>query len=223
MGGPRLGIIIPAYNEEATIGKVVQASSSLGEVIVVNDCSTDKTAEVAKQAGAIVVTHKNNKGYDGALNSGFLKAQEIGVDIAITLDADGQHDPTKVEEFVKAFKSDPDLCLVIGVRPEKARISEMVMGVYFKSRFGINDPLCGMKAYHLKRIGPIVSFDRYNSIGTDLTFRVAKNGLKFIQIPIPISDRLDQPRFGSIFRANKRIMVALGKTMFKDFLGDTAF
>ena len=69
----KVAIVIPAFNEEATIYNQVQSVKENGVVIVVNDASTDYTEKKALKAGAIVINHKNNKGYDGALNSGFFK------------------------------------------------------------------------------------------------------------------------------------------------------
>ena len=73
----QIAIVIPAFNEEATIFNVVQSVKKYGAVIVVDDASTDETKKIAKNAGAIVVSHQKNKGYDGALNSGFAKADEL--------------------------------------------------------------------------------------------------------------------------------------------------
>ena len=80
-----IGLVIPAYNEAATIKEVVVAAADYGTPIVVNDCSSDDTAALAEEAGAVVVTHKTNRGYDGALNSGFIKADELGCQYIVCL------------------------------------------------------------------------------------------------------------------------------------------
>ena len=100
MDKSQVAIVIPAFNEESTISNVVQSVTQYGVVIVVNDTSTDKTEQMAEGAGAILVNHKENKGYDGALNSGFAKAKELNCDIVITFDADGQHN----EEYIQEYK-----------------------------------------------------------------------------------------------------------------------
>ena len=70
----RVAIVIPAFNESATISEVVSAISALGIAIVVNDGSHDKTEQLAREAGALVVSHEVNLGYDLALASGLAKA-----------------------------------------------------------------------------------------------------------------------------------------------------
>lgn len=210
----QLAIIIPAYNEDQTIALVVESVRKYGDVIVVNDCSSDKTEEAATSAGAIVVTHEKNKGYDGALNTGFKKALELNKIYAITFDADGQHDPTLIETYIKKLEAGNDL--VLGVRPKKARISETIMGVYFSLRFGIDDILCGMKGYHLKWVERNNGFDHINSIGSELTFFIVNNKAKFCQIPVFIHERKDHSRFGNLVRSNIKIFKALIKVINMD-------
>src|SRR5271166_5984567 len=99
IGGPpaversRIAIIVPALNEAATIGPVLARVKQYGSPIVVDDGSGDETAQLARAAGAAVVTHAVNQGYDAALNSGFAYAARMGCAYAITIDADGQHNP----------------------------------------------------------------------------------------------------------------------------------
>jgi glycosyltransferase involved in cell wall biosynthesis len=211
----RIAIIIPAYNEEKTIGQVIQASLEFGQVIVVNDCSSDKTEFVSKEAGAIVVSHVNNKGYDGALSTGLKKAVDLGCETAITIDADGQHDPELLKKFIDELNENEENSLVVGVRDKQARFSEKAMGQYFKFRFGMRDPLCGLKAY---RLNDVERFEQFDCIGTDLAFFLVKNGKRFSQIDIIVKDRLDQPRFGSLFKANMKIFKALTKTIVRDIV-----
>ena len=89
MGKSRVGLIIPAYNEEKTIGNVVNGVSQYGQAIVVDDASTDKTASIASTYGAIVVKHSANLGYESAIESGFRIAYEMVIKIVVPLDADG--------------------------------------------------------------------------------------------------------------------------------------
>ena len=84
-----LSIVIPALNEAETISQVISEVKRYGNPIVVDDGSTDKTAAISSLAGALVVKHKTNKGYEEALNSGFRKAAELGSTVIMTLDADG--------------------------------------------------------------------------------------------------------------------------------------
>ena len=112
MDGYRIGLVIPALNEGMTIYDVVLKASKYGLPIVVDDGSIDSTGEKAKEAGAEVVRHKINLGYESALGSGFQRADELGCDVVITLDADGQHEPSLIRLFIEKIKQDyvPMVC-----------------------------------------------------------------------------------------------------------------
>ena len=207
----KVAIVIPAFNEEKTICNVVQQAKTYGQPIVINDCSTDDTATIAQEAGAIVITHVNNMGYDSALNSGFKKAYECGYDIIITLDADGQHNPDLLKKFIEEIVAGSDL--VLGVRDKRPRIAEHIFALYSSIRYGVNDPLCGLKAYKRSTYESLGYFDSYSSIGTELTIHSIKKGLTFSEIPFDVQERMDSPRFGRLIDANLKIL----RAMFFDF------
>ena len=135
MDRSRLGIVIPALNESATIVGVVEAAERYGVPIVVDDGSTDDTAKLAQQAGASVVLHGQNLGYDAALNSGFKKAMELGCALVITIDADGQHDPSLIQKFIDRIDAGADIA--VGVRSNRQRLAEHLFLGIFTLRFGI--------------------------------------------------------------------------------------
>lgn len=112
--GEILGII-PAYNESKRIAPVVLGTLIHLPVLVVDDGSSDRTAQIAEQSGADVLRLSPNRGKGVALKSGFQHAIIEGFEAVLTLDADGQHDPAEIPEFVAVFKrSNPDL--IIGER-----------------------------------------------------------------------------------------------------------
>ncbi len=207
MEKPRLAIIIPAWNEEATIGEVIRSVKEYGSVIVINDCSTDGTATVALDAGAVVISHETNRGYDDALNIGFEKACKLGCSFAITFDADGQHDRRLIDSFYNLLLEGNDV--VLGIRPAPARLAEYVFALITKFLCGIQDPLCGMKGYDMKIYKERGFFDSCQSIGSELAIWACRHGKKFAQIQIPIHARKDTPRFGRMFKANIKIFKAI--------------
>jgi glycosyltransferase involved in cell wall biosynthesis len=207
MDRSKIGLVIPAYNEAATIYGVVKAALEYGQPIVVNDCSSDDTAKLAEQAGAVVVTHQTNLGYDGALNSGFMKAAELDCQFIITLDADGQHNPKLIKGFIEALEDNADM--VLGIRSSKPRFSEHLFALVTNKRFGIKDPLCGMKGYSAKVYDTLGHFDSYQSIGTELMLFAASRGFHFTQIFFNVEDRQDAPRFGNSLKANAKILKAM--------------
>jgi glycosyltransferase involved in cell wall biosynthesis len=198
---------VPAFNESRTIASVVSGAVRSGTPIVVDDGSTDDTGDRARQAGATIVRHDGNRGYDDALNSGFARAAEIGCEYVITLDADGQHDPSIIDRFVAALDAGADIA--VGVRHRRQRIGEVVFAWAANELWGLSDPLCGMKAYRIGLYRELGHFDSYGSIGTELALFAAKRGRKIVQIPLTTRDRTDAPRFGRRLSANIRILRAM--------------
>ena len=203
----KVAIVIPAFNEQDTIYNEVKSVKENGIVIVVNDASIDDTEKRALKAGAIVVNHKINKGYDEALNSGFIKANELDCDIIITFDADGQHDPYVIKKFIMLLNSGYDV--VIGIRSNFQRLSEHIFSWVSKFKWGINDPLCGMKGYSSKVYKKLGHFSSYESIGTELCIFSQKFGFKIVQIPVQVQDRVGNSRMGGRMTANIKILYAL--------------
>jgi glycosyltransferase involved in cell wall biosynthesis len=111
-------IVIPAYNEELTIARVVERvrqSCPDFDLIVVNDGSTDATRDQARRAGAPVISHPINLGYGAGLQTGIRYALERGYDWCVFIDADGQHDPADIHRLEERMRS-ANADLVIGSR-----------------------------------------------------------------------------------------------------------
>ncbi|HEX4668847.1 MAG TPA: glycosyltransferase family 2 protein [Solirubrobacterales bacterium] len=112
----RVLVIVPALNEERSVGGVVAATRALGhDVCVVDDGSTDSTAPLAREAGATVLSVPLNLGVGGALRCGFRWALANGYDAVVQLDGDGQHDPQEVEALLRAMR-ETNADMVIGSR-----------------------------------------------------------------------------------------------------------
>lgn len=108
--------VLAAYQERALVGEVVCQVREQGlPVLVVDDGSTDETGSRAEDAGAIVLRHDRNRGKGTALQTGFRWALRNGYDAVLTLDADGQHDPTEIPLFLKAYR-EKGYDLLIGFR-----------------------------------------------------------------------------------------------------------
>lgn len=203
----RAALIIPARNEAATIAAVVQAVRPWGQVIVVDDAGTDYTGVLARQAGAWVIRNARNLQYEGSLAAGLNLAVSKGFDVAVTLDADGQHSARDVPRLLARLADGADL--VIGVRPQAARLGELLFRIAGRRLWGMDDPLCGLKGYRLdwvRRLG--VQKDQH-SIGTRLAITMVRAGARLQQLPITIHPRRDSPRFGGRIKANLLILRAL--------------
>lgn len=111
--------IIPAYNEVEAIGATISAIRQHApdfDVVVIDDGSTDATAERASDAGAVVLRLPFNLGIGGAMQSGYIYAREHNYEVAVQIDGDGQHDPRYIDELLDRLNSDPRLNMVTGSR-----------------------------------------------------------------------------------------------------------
>jgi glycosyltransferase involved in cell wall biosynthesis len=108
--------LIPAHDEAPRIAEVVGAAAEHLPVLVVDDGSADETASRAREAGATVIEQRPNQGKGAALRTGFTQVLADGAEAALTLDADGQHDPDEIPRFLEAWAADPRPDLVIGYR-----------------------------------------------------------------------------------------------------------
>jgi len=113
--------IIPAYNEESTIGDVIKGTSPfVDDILVINDGSTDNTSDIAKSAGATVIDNIVNRGLGRTIQHGYDEAIKRGADIVIQIDADGQYDPGEIPKLIQPIlenKAD----LVLGSRLENLK------------------------------------------------------------------------------------------------------
>lgn len=207
MGRLKLGIVIPAFNEEKTISNIVENTISHGVVIVVDDGSKDETAKIASDKGAVVVKHEHNEGYDNALNSGFKKAASLGVEMILTFDADGQHSFSLINDFI--LEIDKGYDVVVGIRSKQARLGELIFSWVSNKLWNIRDPQCGMKAYKTEVYNKLGHFDSYSSVGTELCIFAAKNKFQISQISFESKERVDQPRLGNALQANYKIIRAM--------------
>jgi glycosyltransferase involved in cell wall biosynthesis len=111
--------VVPAYNEAASVGGVVRrirASCPEFDVLVVDDGSTDATAEAATDAGARVMRLPFNLGIGGTVQSGFKFAEEHGYDRMVQVDGDGQHEPEEIHRLMAAMDAEPEIDMVCGSR-----------------------------------------------------------------------------------------------------------
>lgn len=201
--------VIPALNEEATVAATVVAVRGRGlDAIIIDDGSSDRTAEIAMASGANVIRHERNYGYEAALCTGIHAAAAAGYEMAVTFDADGQLDADDLLRFAEiARREDGDV--VIGVRDYRNRASERLVAWYGRWRFDIRDPLCGMKLYRLASARAHFPFDQANLVGMELAFRMATAGCRICEAPIRVVRRLDGSRYGTALSGNLKILRAL--------------
>ena len=182
--------IIPAYNEEENIANIVKKTKKYVDyVIVVDDGSRDKTTEVAKKAGAIVLRHTINLGKGAALKTGCDFAVKKGAKFIVALDADAQHNPDDISRFITKLKK---YDIVFSYRKVSRKMPIVLrFGNWFISNaarllYGVslNDTQCGFRAFSREAYKKI----RWNaadySMESEMISRAGKQRLKYVQIPI---------------------------------------
>ncbi|NJF25147.1 glycosyltransferase family 2 protein [Thermococcus sp. Bubb.Bath] len=189
-------VIIPAYNEELTIGSVVALSKKHGDVLVVDDGSEDRTSEIAESSGAVVIRHEVNRGKGQALKTGFDYALANDYDAAVCIDADGQHNPDEIPLLLKPIvKGEADL--VIGSRylngahktiPLYRRIGLWVltMTTNVASNVKITDSQSGFRALNRRALESLeLNSDGYN-VESEMITQLADKGLRIKEVPIHV-------------------------------------
>lgn len=115
----KIVFVIPAYNEQSVIFRTISEITKSGyQVICVDDCSTDRTAQIARDAGATVLSHLINCGQGAAIQTGFdyICKTSIQQDFVVTFDSDGQHSLDDLSVFLDKFERNPALDIVLGSR-----------------------------------------------------------------------------------------------------------
>jgi glycosyltransferase involved in cell wall biosynthesis len=185
--------VIPCLNEANFIGNVVGSSVEfVDKVIVVNDGSKDDTVRVAQSAGAEVVSHPYSMGAGAATRTGFETAVKYGADIVVTLDGDGQHDPSEIPMIVKPVlegKAD----ITIGSRfLREANISiyrklgiDIITWLYnIGHKVKIHDSQSGFRAYSRKALSHITITYPGFGFSIETLVQARKHGLIILEVPI---------------------------------------
>lgn len=189
-------VLIPTYNNAATVGKVIEESKLYcKDIFVVNDGSTDNTTAVLESIEGInVISYMPNRGKGHALQCGLNKARECGFDYCITLDADGQHYPSEIPKFIEAVGTNPG-SLIIGARnlnaenmPGKNTFANKFSNFWFKVETWqtLHDTQSGFRLYPLKEIEKIKLFTGMYEFELEIIVKAAWRGIKVMNIPIKV-------------------------------------
>ena len=202
MSAPRVLVVIPAHDEEESLPRTlaeVFARSPGVEVLVVDDGSRDRTAEVARAAGTPVVRHPINLGVGGALQTGFRFAVAHGYEVAVQLDADGQHDPADLPAVIEPVLRG-DLDVAIGSRylrptgyraPLTRRIGMRVFSALTRLAIGhpVADTTSGFRAYG-RRVMDVCQHDLPQDFpDAPLLIGLARRGFRIGEVPVRMRER----------------------------------
>jgi len=200
--------VIPAYNEEKTIGSIVLGARQYAlRVIVVDDGSQDATGEIAKLAGAQVIVHHQNRGKGAALKTGFqaiINTDIENTDIIVTLDSDGQHNPQEIPLILKPIIEDK-ADLVNGSRymtemngdseengnktPLYRRVGQNVLDSATNISSGeldVTDSQSGFRAFRATTLPTYTFHSNDYTIESEMLIEAAKSGLRIVEVPINV-------------------------------------
>lgn len=187
-------VVIPAYDAAGTIRQVVTETLQVGlPVLVVNDGSTDSTVEVIEGLPVSLISHDRNRGKGAALCSGFAWAMESGFDGVVTLDSDGQHDPTAIPRLV-ATADDGDFDIVLASR--FSQFSQMAGLRRYWNRFGawcmrtrtgfdIDDSQSGFRYYSSRLLRDIRLESQGYEMEMEILMKAWRQGFRIASIAVP--------------------------------------
>jgi glycosyltransferase involved in cell wall biosynthesis len=188
---------IPAFNEEKSIaGIIIKLKKKYQTIIVCDDGSSDLTGEIAKELGAIVITHTKNLGYGGAIRSIFLKSSELQMDALVTFDADGQHDVNDIDVVLKPIiEHKADICIGSRFLEKNTKIAKYrkigiktITGITnISTGLKISDSQSGFRAYNKKVLEKIIPTEFGMGVSTEILIKSKKENFRITEIPITIS------------------------------------
>tara|TARA_B000000532_G_scaffold75943_1_gene60610 strand:- start:33701 stop:34630 length:930 start_codon:yes stop_codon:yes gene_type:complete len=189
---------IPLYNSEETIGSIIlSCSKHADEVVCVDDCSSDKSAEISKAAGATVISHKVNRGVGGVAKTLFKYAKQKNASMIVLIDSDGQHDPNDLPKMIKPlYEGKADL--VIGSRfvsggkskdmPTYRKFGLKLINTVSKlhSKQHIRDTQSGYRAFNKKAIDSLRFENEGMKSSLEILESISDKGLRILEIPTTI-------------------------------------
>ena len=192
-----IAVVLPALNEAEQIGEVIEAIPDFADfIVVVDDGSTDRTVEIAREKGAHTVSHKTNRGVGAAFNTGVRTVLEMDVDIMVNMDADGQFNPDDIQKIVRPIiNGEADFVTASRFidkefQPKMPAIK--LMGNRFMSRFisrltkqKFYDVSCGFRAYNretLQRLNLYGDFTYTQETFIDLVFK----NIEVLEVPVHV-------------------------------------
>ena len=192
----KIFVVVPAYNEEKTIAKVLLELLDMGfEIVVVDDGSSDNTYSIVsniikQKKSGILCKHLLNRGLGGALKTGIEAALIEKPDVIVTFDADGQHDPHDILNISKPIINN-EADVVVGKRnfndmPSSKKFGNTVMNLITLIFYGINvdDSQSGLRAFNRKAAEEIVINARDYGVSSEIVGEVKKQNLRFKEVPI---------------------------------------
>lgn len=197
-------VVVPAYNEERSVARVVQLvheSVIACDVVVIDDGSSDETAATARAAGATVISLPFNLGIGGAVQTGFMYARDNGYQFMAQVDGDGQHEPAALESLLTKLRSDATLDMAYGSRflegdnryrvPVFRRIGIKLFAVALTSilRRPVTDPTSGFRLCNRRAIEFFAGEYPHDYPEVEALLMMRASGLGFAEVAVSMNNR----------------------------------
>jgi glycosyltransferase involved in cell wall biosynthesis len=227
----KIGVIIPAYNEELSIGKVVSEipGNIMTEIVVVNNNSTDKTKEVATEAGAIVLD-ESFQGYGASCLKGIEYLKSRNVNIIVFLDGDYSDYPEEIKNLINPIITE-NYDFIIGSRvlgrrgkgalPLQSRIGSIIAGfliqLFWETKYTDLGPFRAIKTEKLIELN---MKDKWYGWTVEMQIKAIKRGLRLKEVPVSYRKRIGKSKVTGTIKGTLMASVIILKTIFTEFVKD---
>jgi glycosyltransferase involved in cell wall biosynthesis len=197
-----LVILIPAYNEVKNLTKILEYKYNY---LVIDDGSNDGTINLLKKNKINYIKNLTNIGYEKSLIKGLNYLKKKKIKYVLTVDGDGEHPINKIKKIyflAKNKKAD----LIICNRKYRSRILENLLSLFFQLRFGLKDPLSGMKMYYLPKIKNLINKIDKHSFLVDVIIMLNKKKNKILNFEITTKKKSGESKIGYNFTVQLKIL-----------------
>jgi glycosyltransferase involved in cell wall biosynthesis len=203
-------IALPAFNEGDHIGSMVIRAKQFGQILVVDDGSSDDSVKVAEFVGAEVIRHEANKGYGATIKHILREASRKGCDVLVILDADGQHNAQEIPNLVSSILEGYDL--VIGSRnqreiPKYRYVGQKILSFFTNSVSSgkIKDTQSGFRAFSRKAIESLQLKEDGMAISSEMSAEALRIGLRVKEVPVSVKYTNDGSTLNPIYQGGNTL------------------
>jgi len=187
-----LTVLIPTYNEINNLNKILKYNYNF---LVIDDCSDDGTEQLLKKKKIKYIRNSKNIGYEKSLIKRLSYLKNKKIKYVCTLDGDGEHPINEVKKIYSLAKKNK-IDLIICNRKSKNRLLENILSILFWIRFGVKDPLSGMKMYYMPKLKKSINKINKNSFLVDIVKIFIDRNYKILNYEITTKQKIGKSKVG---------------------------